>query len=108
MKLIFLRLILFAVYFSNSSQFPSKIPESACKIISEVLEKENWMKTVAIVKFSHSFDDEVIDNLMKCLTVEITVVLIDIGSFNSEGLSLQNPTFIVIIIDKPTELIVVG
>jgi hypothetical protein len=100
--LIFLR-----IYFSSSSEFPSKIPESACKIVSEVIEKETWMKTIAIVKFSNVFDEKEIDILMNCLPAKITVVVIDIGTYNSDA-SLQNPTFIIMIIDLPTELITVS
>lgn len=109
MKLFLLPLILVAIYFANSSQFPSKLSSSACKIVNQVLEKENWMKTIAILKFTNKLDSEDFDNIAKCLTAKITVVLIDMRRFDSDTIvSLQNPTFVVMIIDVHQELITVS
>jgi hypothetical protein len=99
MKLVLLPLIFFAIYFANCSEFPSKLHESACKIVSEVHKKEVWMKTIAIVKFERNFDEKLIDNLIKCLPMEIAVIQIDMNTFDISSSRGHKVDMVVIIVN---------
>lgn len=105
MKLIkFIPLIFFAIYFANSLEPPSKLAESACKIVGDVLKKENWMKTIAIVKFENNFNEKVINSLIKCLPMEITVVLINVKNFNMNSVRIHQVAMVVMIVESYEEL----
>lgn len=100
MKLKLLPLIFLAIYFANSSEFSSKIPQSACKIVSDVIEKENWMKTIAIMEFDDNFDEKLIDKIAKCLPSKITVVMIDATTNNSNLPTIHNVDYVITVIDE--------
>lgn len=81
--------------FANLKESGQKLPQSACKIVENVFEKEIWMKTIAIVKFEIS-DEKLIDNFVKCLPSEIAVVSIDAKSFNMNSVRIHKASFVVI------------
>lgn len=63
------------------------------------------MKTIAVVKFKNNFGDELIDNLMKCLPIDITVVSIDVKTFNWQSSRTHKASFVVIITDNLDEYV---
>jgi hypothetical protein len=100
MRLKLLPLILLGIYFANSSQFHPNLPLKACQIVREILINEFNTKTIAIVKMERKFDGNVIDELMKCLPREVTVVVIDILSYNLDSENIKhNPTLNVLLVD---------
>lgn len=96
MKLKFLFLIFLELISGNSS----KLPQSACKIVGDVIEKENWMKTIAILHFNDKYDAEVIDNFAKCLPSDITVVMIDAMTYNFNLPTTHNVDYVIILADE--------
>lgn len=104
MKLFLTPIILLAIYFANSSEINSKLPESACEIFSEVFKKEPWIKTVAIVKFKNNFDASVIDDLVKCLPIDITVVLIDVDKFKVDRRNIRKSHYVILLLDDINDL----
>jgi hypothetical protein len=99
MKLKLLPLILLGIYWVNTAESYQNLPESACKIASEVIKKEPWMKTLAIVNFEKNYDEKSIDNLAECLQLEITVVMIDAIDYNLMMTTNYHADFVVLFVD---------
>lgn len=105
MKWKFLLVLNFALFHLNCPQETSKLPVVACKIVSDVLKKEIWMKTIAIVNFKNNFEDDVVESLQKCLPMEISTLLIDMKNFNIRKTQrIHSPTMAVIIVDDMEDL----
>lgn len=100
MKLKLLPLIILGIYYANTSQNLQNLSQSACKIVEDVHKKESWTKTIAIVNFEKGFEKSEIDNLIKCLPAEVTVVMIDAMSYNLNMKTIHNVDYVIIIVDE--------
>jgi hypothetical protein len=95
---------IFALFLLIDLVNSSKLLETACKVVSEVHRKENWMKTIALVKFKNNFEDDVAEKLQKCLPMEISTLLIDMKSFNMSTQRTHSPTMAVLLVDDMEEM----
>jgi hypothetical protein len=65
------------------------------------MKKEFWIKTIAIVEFQNNFQNDVMENLLKCLPMEISTLLLNVsGKFDLTQKWNHNPSMVVMIVDK--------
>lgn len=74
--LILLILIFFATQI-NSIDDDESLSRFTCKIVIDLHEKNNWMKTITLIKGESQLDSSFIDEFLQCLPMEISVVIND-------------------------------
>lgn len=79
------------------------MPESSCKVVSEMIRREPWIKTVAIVIFENDFETDVVNDLLQCMPPEISHLVLDlkiVRDTDAENWNIHNPNFVIIIADE--------
>ena len=79
------------------------MPESSCKVVSEMIRREPWIKTLAIVIFKNYFESDIVNNLLQCMPPEISNLVLDlkiVSDTDAVNWNIHNPQFVIIIADE--------
>ena len=108
LKILFLTILLFGCIVLGESRGLKPLQDSentlklanfVCDAVADVMESENGMRRVAIVRYQTSFDRDFTDEIGKCLTSDVAVLSMDLNDGLS-NVSMQKPSMVVLLTEK--------
>lgn len=105
MEIFWLSLILIFCTTKINLFSAESLPQYTCNIISDLREKNDGMKTTALIKGDSQLDSTFTDELLQCMPMEISVVSIN-GDKNLKILAGNSHQYsaVVMIADKVDEV----
>ena len=108
LKILFLTILLFGSIVLGESRGLKPLQDShkkvklakfVCDAVTDVMESENGMRRVAIVRYQTSFDRDFTDEIGKCLTSDVAVLSMDLNDGLS-NVSMQKPSMVVLLTER--------
>jgi hypothetical protein len=89
-----------AFFYVICSENFSNLAQSACKVVKSALEKDSWIKTIAVLEMRRSTQGYLINDLLHCMPINISITLMNTElSLNLNQERIHNPTFTVMLVD---------
>ena len=84
-------------------QNSSKLAGFICDAVDDVLSSEVGMKRVALARYHTTFDDGFMDDIGKCLSSDVSVLMLDLKAYLLH-MNLQKPSMIVLLTEKVNQV----
>lgn len=75
-----------------------------CESVDKELRKEPNIRRVAIVKDTSSFDEDFIDEISTCISIENSLLIMDLNGKNLPNLNDQKPSLFVLLAEEILEV----